>query len=78
MNLFTSSAEDLVVHKVFAGRYLDWGDAERILIHQHGKLDLGQVRAELQPLLDLKSEAESLDKLERLLATVERRLKARL
>src|SRR5258706_2745941 len=37
--LTTCSAEDLVVHKAFAGRDLDWGDVERVLIRQHGKLD---------------------------------------
>jgi len=40
--LTTCSAEDLVVHKVFAGRGLDWGDVERVLIRQHGKLNLHQ------------------------------------
>ena len=38
--LTTCSAEDLVVHKVFAGRDLDWGDVERVLTRQYGKLDL--------------------------------------
>jgi hypothetical protein len=72
--LTTCSAEDLVVHKAFAGRDLDWGDVERVLTRQHGKLNLPQIRAELKPLLELKDAPESLDKLERLLATVERRL----
>src|SRR5437762_1924627 len=48
-SLLICSAEDLVVHKVFAGRDLDWGDVERVLIRQHGKLDLHQIRAELKP-----------------------------
>ncbi len=74
--LTTCSAEDLVVHKVFAGRDLDWGDVERVLTRQHGKLDLPQIRAELKPLLELKGAPESLDKLERMLVTVERRLKS--
>ncbi len=73
-SLTTCSAEDLVVHKVFAGRDLDWGDVERVLTRQHGKLNLPQIRSELQPLLELKGTPESLDKLERMLATVERRL----
>ena len=77
-SLLTCSAEDLVVHKAFAGRDLDWGDVERVLIRQHGKLDLAQVRAELKPLLELKGEPEALDKLERMLATVNRRLSAKL
>lgn len=77
-SLVTCSAEDLVVHKVFAGRDLDWGDVERVLTRQYGKLDLPQIRAELKPLLELKGAPESLDKLERILATVERRLTTKL
>ena len=76
--LTTCSAEDLVVHKVFAGRDLDWGDVERVLTRQHGKLDLPQIRSELKPLLELKGAPESLDKLERMRATVERRLTTKL
>jgi len=72
--LTTCSAEDLIVHKTFAGRDLDWGDVERVLIRQHGKLILAQIRSELKPLLELKGENEALDKLDRLFATVERRL----
>jgi hypothetical protein len=72
--LTTCSAEDLVVHKAFAGRDLDWGDVERVLTRQHGKLNLAQIRAELKPLLELKDAPESLDKLERMLAAVDRRL----
>ncbi|MBI2950193.1 MAG: nucleotidyl transferase AbiEii/AbiGii toxin family protein [Verrucomicrobia bacterium] len=76
--LTTCSAEDLVVQKTFAGRGVDWSDVERVLTRQHGKLKLPQIRAELKPLLELKNEPESLDKLEGLLATVERRLKTKL
>ncbi len=72
--LITCSGEDLVVHKVFAGRDLDWGDVERVLIRQHGKLELAQVRSELKPLLELKGETEAMDKFERMLAKVDRRL----
>jgi len=77
VTLTTCSAEDLVVHKAFAGRDLDWGDVERILIRQHGKLNLPQIRQELKPLLELKGEMEALEKLDRMLATVERRLRAK-
>jgi hypothetical protein len=75
VTLTTCSAEDLVVHKVFAGRGLDWGDVERVLTRQHGKLNLIQIREELKPLLELKGTPEALDKLEQLQATVARRLK---
>jgi hypothetical protein len=73
-SLITCSGEDLVVHKVFAGRDLDWGDVERVLIRRYGKLDLAQVRSELKPLLELKGEMEAMDKFEQMLAKVERRL----
>lgn len=76
-SLFTCSGEDLVVHKVFAGRDLDWGDVERVLIRQYGKLNLAHLRSELKPLLELKGELEALDKLERMLAKVERRLRTK-
>ena len=76
-SLVTCSAEDLVVHKTFAGRDLDWGDVERVLTRQHGKLDWKQIRTELKPLLELKGTPESLDKLERMRLTVERRLTAK-
>jgi hypothetical protein len=74
--LITCSAEDLLTHKVFAGRGGDWGDAEQILIRQHGKMSLAQVRAELKPLLELKGQPEAMDKLDGLIATVTRRLQA--
>lgn len=41
----------------------------------HGKLDLNQIRAELKPLLELKGTPEAMDKLERMLVSVERRLR---
>lgn len=75
-SLITCSAGDLVVHKVFAGRDLDWGDVERVLTRQHGKLDLGQIQKELVPLLDLKGDAEALCKLEQMIARVDRRVRA--
>lgn len=75
--LTTCSAEDLVVHKVFACRDLDWGDVERVLIRQHGKLDLNLLRSELPPLLELKGESGALDRLEQKIKTVEQRLRAR-
>ena len=76
-SLNTCSAEDLVVHKAFAGRDRDWGDVESVLVRQHGKLNLAQVRSELKPLLELKGEPETLGKLERMLTTVEGRLGAK-
>ena len=72
--LTTCSAEDLLVHKVFAGRDRDWADVESVLIRQHGRLDLGHVRKELGPLLELKDEGDALGKLERMITAVNARV----
>jgi hypothetical protein len=61
--LRTCSAEDLVVHKTFAGRTRDWADIEGILQRQGPKLDLELVRSELLPLLELKGTPEAMDRL---------------
>ena len=53
---------------------MDWGDAEQVLIRQHGKL--AQFRAELEPLLELKGQPETITKLDELIAKVNRRLSA--
>jgi hypothetical protein len=68
-NLFlrTCSAEDLLVHKCFAGRNLDWGDVEGILARQIGVLNFDQVRRELKPLAELKETPEILERLERMI-----------
>jgi hypothetical protein len=50
---------------------------ETVLTRQHGKLDFAQIRSELKPLLELKGETEALDKLEKMIATVNRRLGAK-
>ena len=64
--LRTCSAEDLIVHKVFASRDRDWLDVEGVLLVQGERLDLKLVRYELNPLLELKEQMESLDRFERL------------
>ncbi len=38
ISLTTCSAEDLIVHKAFAARPLDWSDIEAILARQHAVL----------------------------------------
>jgi hypothetical protein len=74
--LTTCSAEDLIIHKVFAGRDKDWGDVESVLIRQRVKLDLRLVREELKPLLELKGQPEAMTKLDELITRVNRRLSA--
>lgn len=62
--LRTCSAEDLLVHKCFAGRERDWVDVDGILARQKGKLDFALVRRELKPLLALQEQPEKLERLE--------------
>jgi hypothetical protein len=65
--LRTCSAEDLLVHKCFASRDLDWADVEGILARQTGKLDLDLVRRELRPLAEMKEAPQIVEKLEGLI-----------
>jgi len=73
--LTTCSADDLLVHKVFAGRDRDWADIESVLIRRHGQLDLDHVRRELAPLLEFKDDTQALGRLERMMAGVSDRLR---
>jgi hypothetical protein len=62
----TCSATDLIVHKAFANRDVDWRDVRSILIRSAHEVDQATVFAELTPLAELKEEPEILEKLERL------------
>lgn len=74
-SLTTCSAEDLILHKVFAARDRDWADVESIIVRQRKHLNLAHIRKELPPLLELKDDAESFAKLERMIATIDKRMK---
>ena len=74
ISLTTCSAEDLIIHKVFAARDRDWSDVESVLTRQHGRLNLGHVRTELPALLELTDDTVSLAKLETMIVTVAKRL----
>lgn len=63
----TCCAEDLITHKVFAGRERDWADVRGIIDRQGTKLDAALIRSELEPLLAAKDDTESMGKLELLL-----------
>ena len=65
--LRTCSAEDLVVHKAFASRDLDWADVAGIIMRQGPKLNVDQIWMELRPLVELKEEPEILAKLQKIL-----------
>ena len=53
-SLRTCSAEDLIVHKVFAGRDKDWLDVRGIIVRQGDHLDRDLIWRELEPLLELR------------------------
>lgn len=57
----------LVVYKVFAGRAQDWLDVEGIVVRRGREIDWARVRKELDQLLQLKEDSESLPRLETLL-----------
>jgi hypothetical protein len=59
LSLTTCSAEDLVVHKAFAGREKDWMDIRGVVVRQGAALDQDLVWRELLPLLALKEDPSS-------------------
>lgn len=65
IQLRTCSAEDLIVLKAFAARGQDWVDVERVIVRQAGKLDWSYIRAQLEPLAELKDSPAILTELER-------------
>lgn len=65
--LLTCGAEDLIVFKAFAGRDKDWLDIEGIANRQAGRLDVPLIWSELHPLLELKEEPETEERLRRIL-----------
>ena len=68
VQLTLCSADALIVFKVFAGRPQDWLEVEGIVAKSGGRIDWHSVRAELRTLLELKEDAESLPRLEIILA----------
>ncbi|MGI8435322.1 MAG: nucleotidyl transferase AbiEii/AbiGii toxin family protein [Chthoniobacterales bacterium] len=63
--LITCTAEDLIVHKAFASRDLDWADVRSTVMRQGRKLNVEQIWAELRPLVLLKEEPEILVRLQK-------------
>jgi hypothetical protein len=66
LSIVTCSAEDLIVHKAFAARDLDWADVSNIVMRQGRKLNIDQIWEELRPLVALKEEPQILAKLQRI------------
>jgi len=54
----TCSAEDLLIHKAFAGRPRDMDDLPRIVNRQLGKLDLARIRRWLKVLAEVKEDPD--------------------
>lgn len=67
-SLLICSAEDLIVFKAFAGRERDWLDIDTIIARQRHGLDVDAIWRELMPLLELKEDAETPSRLQRMLA----------
>jgi len=63
VTLTTCSAEDLVVHKAFAGRDKDWLDIDGIVRRQGAKLDRALIVSELDPLLNLRDDRAPAERL---------------
>ncbi|HEY1811580.1 MAG TPA: hypothetical protein VGG74_04445 [Kofleriaceae bacterium] len=63
----TCCAEDLVVHKAFAGRDKDWLDIRGIVIRQGDRLEQTLIWSELEPLLELLDEPGRAERLRALL-----------
>lgn len=72
LKLRLCSPDALVVFKVFAGRPRDWQDVEGIIAKSGKRIDWAAVRSDLQELLALKEDSESLPRLEKLLADYSR------
>ncbi len=64
--LKTCSAEDLIVHKAFASRDIDWADVRSIVMRQGRKLKIDQIWDELRPLVELKEQPDILTKLQKI------------
>lgn len=63
----TCSVEDLIVHKAFASRELDWSDVDHMLMRHGRRLNVPQILAELRPLAALKEDDTIVPRLEALL-----------
>ena len=61
------SPDALIVFKVFAGRPQDWLDVEGIVAKSGARIEWNGVRADLRMLLELKEDAESMQRLETIL-----------
>jgi hypothetical protein len=68
-SITTCSAEDLVIHKAFAGRDKDWADIRGIVLRQP-RLDRQLIWSELLPLLELREDSTTEARLRALFETL--------
>ena len=61
------TAEDLILHKMFASRPQDIEDVKGVLLRQRGKLDLGYIRHWLPQLAEVADEPGIVEKFEAML-----------
>jgi len=66
IQLYTCSAEDLIVLKSFAGRPQDWIDVGRVIVRQSKSLDWDYILPHLKELAALKDSPELVDRLKKL------------
>lgn len=62
-----ASCEDVIIHKVIAGRAIDEEDVKSILIRQGGKIDLDYIKSRLKKFEVMQEFSGILDKFEKLL-----------
>jgi hypothetical protein len=70
----TCSAEDLIVHKLIAGRPRDVADVEGIVVRQFDRLDVARIRKWVAGFAELKEDQDLGRPLEAALANARRRL----
>lgn len=68
LDVLTCGPEDLVVHKVFAGRDQDWLDVSGVIDRNGASLDRELIRSELTPLLELKGTTAQLARVDEMFA----------
>ena len=68
IQLYTCSAEDLVITKSFADRPQDWIDVDRVIVRQGEKLDWEYILEQLKELTAIKESPEILARLKKLRA----------
>lgn len=62
-----ASAEDLIIHKIFAGRPRDLEDVKSILDKQNKKLDLSYIRKHLREFSKMEGYKDILEKFQKIL-----------